>query len=78
MSENIHQRFARLAVMIEDHGGPYNSDDPYRFARHKIKQAAWAALDNGMRTAAEVLEAGEAFNREISASQSTSGVINGS
>lgn len=65
MSDSIHQRFARLAVMIEDYGTPYKTDDPYRFARHKIKQAAWAALDNGIRVAAEALEAGEAFDREV-------------
>jgi hypothetical protein len=65
MSDSIPQRLPRLLVMIEDFGAPYNSDDPYRFARHKIKQAAWAALDNGMRTAAEILEAGEAFDREL-------------
>lgn len=65
MSGSIQQRLPRLLVMIEDFGGSWNADDPYRFARHKIKAAAWAALDNGMRTAAEILEAGEAFDREL-------------
>lgn len=73
MSESIAQRLPRLMVMIEDFGGSFDTSDPYRFARHKIKQAAWAALDNGMRTAAEILEAGEAFNREIAATSKTCG-----
>lgn len=71
MSESIAQRLPRLLVMIEDFGGSYDTSDPYRFARHKIKQAAWAALDNGMRTAAEILEAGEAFNRELRSARET-------
>jgi hypothetical protein len=65
MSGSIAERLPRLLVMIEDFGPPYDSADPYRFARHKIKQAAWAALEGGMRAAAEILEAGEAFNREL-------------
>lgn len=65
MTDSIPQRLPRLLVMIEDFGGSWNTNDPYRFARNKIRQAAWAALDNGMRTAAEILEAGEAFDREL-------------
>jgi hypothetical protein len=63
--DSIAQRLPRLMVMIEDFGKPWDGNDPFRFARFKIKQAAWAALDNGMRTAAEILEAGDAFNREL-------------
>jgi hypothetical protein len=55
----------RLLVMIEDFGKPWDPNDKFRFAKVKIRDAAWAALDHGMRTAAEILEAGDAMQRAV-------------
>jgi hypothetical protein len=63
MTDSIAQRLPRLLVMIEDFGGIHDQNDPFRFAKHKTQQAAWTALDGGMRAAADILEAGEAFIR---------------
>lgn len=65
MTDSIAQRLPRLLVMIEDFGGPRDQNDPLRHAKWKTQQAAWAALDGGMRAAAEILDAGEAFIRNI-------------
>ena len=66
MADSIKERLPRLLVMIEDFGEPRSQDDPLRHAKWKVQQAAWLALDNGMRSAAEMLEAGEAFIRAAS------------
>jgi hypothetical protein len=66
MTDSIAQRLPRLLVMIEDFGGPRAQDDPLRHAKWKTQQAAWAALDGGMRAAAEILDAGDAFIRATS------------
>ena len=66
VADSIAQRLPRLLVMIEDFGGPRDQNDPLRYAKWKVQQAAWTALDGGMRAAAEVLDAGEAFIREVS------------
>lgn len=64
MTDSIQQRLPRLIVAIEDFGGAHDQNDPLRHAKWRTKNAAWAALEGGMRAAAEILEAGEAFIRD--------------
>jgi hypothetical protein len=66
MADSIKERLPRLLVMIEDFGGPHDQGDSFRHPKWKIRNAAWAALDAGMRTAAEILDAGDAFIRAAS------------
>lgn len=55
-SPTIHERLPRLLTELED-AFEVKSDDPQRFAYWKMKNAAWQALDAGMRTAAEIVDA---------------------
>lgn len=56
----IHERLPRLLVELED-AFAVDSKDPQRFAYWKMKNAAWQALDAGMRTAAEIIDAAKAM-----------------
>ena len=56
---SIHKRLPRLLVEIEDMRGPWHVTDPYRFAKARMQQAAYAALEGGIRAAAEIVEAGK-------------------
>jgi len=62
MSEGktIAERLPRLLVELED-AFEVERDDPRRFALWKMRNAAGAALDAGMRTAAEIIEAARAM-----------------
>lgn len=64
MADSIKERLPRLLIMIEDFGGAHDNEDPLRHPKWKVRNAAWAALDSGMRVAAEILDAGDAFIRE--------------
>jgi hypothetical protein len=59
--KTVAERFPRLLVSISDMCDGVNTDDPLRFAKWKMQNAAWAALECGMRTAAEVVDAARAL-----------------
>lgn len=59
----VHERLPRLLVDLEE-VFEAGSNDPLRFTLWKMKNAAWAALDGGMLTAAEVIDAAKALKRD--------------
>lgn len=61
---SIAERLPRLLVELED-AFETNNDDPYRFVYRKMQLAAKDALANGMRTAAEIVEAARTLRTEL-------------
>lgn len=65
--QSLAERLPRILVEIEDMKAPWDVRDPRRFAKHKMYYAAVAALENGMRTAGEIVEAYKALRDADSA-----------
>lgn len=54
---SIHKRLPRLLVELEDLAEGVDKDDARRFVYWRMRNAAWAALEAGMTTAGEIIEA---------------------
>ncbi len=59
---SVHRRLPRLLVELEEMF-EVDRTDPRRFAFWKMRNAAWQALESGMRTAAEIIDAARAMKQ---------------